>query len=68
MERDIVEKRKVIEQYVGELKQSGYGRMESREVILCGMKGWKTKMERRELEGKMFRSGRSTLVGRCKKK
>ena len=68
MERDTTEKRKVIEQYVVELKKSGYGRMESKEVILCGMKGWKTKMERRELEGRMYRNGRSTLAGRCKKK
>ena len=42
--------------------------MESKEVILCGMKGWKTKMGRRQKEGKMYRSARSTLVSRCKRK
>ena len=63
-----MEKLRVIEQYTTELKKSEYGRMEAKEVILCGMKGWKTKMGRRQKEGKMYRSARSTLVSRCKRK
>ena len=46
-EKKVEEKKEVIEQYVTELKMSEYSRKEVKEVVLCGMKGWKTKMERR---------------------
>ena len=62
------EKVKVIEQYTVELKKSEYGRLEVKEILLCGMKVWKTKMERSEKEGKLYRSAKSTLVSRCKSK
>ena len=66
--KSTIEKKVVIEQYTAELKVSGYSRKEAKEVILCGMKGWKSKMGRREKEGgKLYRSAKSTLQARCKK-
>ena len=39
-----------------------------KEVVISGMKGWKSKMKRRVLTGRMYRSAKSTLPTRCRKK
>ena len=59
----------IIEHYTSQLKTSGYDRRQAKEVICCGVIGWKRKVQRREREGKGFyRLGRSTLKQRNKKK
>ena len=67
-DKNVEEKLKVINQFTRELKQSEYGRLEVKEIIVSGMKGWMKKMERRLETGKLYRSGKSTLAQRCKKK
>ena len=42
----------VIEHYITQLKNSGYNRKQTKEVIVCGVVGWKRKQERREKEGR----------------
>ena len=58
----------VLEQFIREMKQSEYSRQEVKEVVISGMKGWKSKMKRRVLTGRMYRSAKSTLPTRCRKK
>ena len=58
----------VVEQFSQEMKVSGYDRVETREVVVSGLIGWKRKMKRREDEGAIYRSAQSTLVQRCRKK
>ena len=63
------EKEGVIEHMIKQCKTSGYSRHETREAIVCGIKGWKRKCMRRERDGvEFYRSGRSTLGTRTKKK
>ena len=51
------------------MKSSGYNRKTSREIVFSGTLGWKRKIKRREQEGtELYRSARSTLAGRCRKK
>ena len=61
------EKYATVEQLIKEMKVSGYDRGEIREVVVCGLTGWKRKLERRKETG-MYRSAKSTLVGRCRRK
>ena len=42
----------VVEHYISQLKNSGYSRKQSREVVVCGIVGWRRKMERGEHQGK----------------
>ena len=59
----------IIEHYTSQLKMSGYGRRQAREVICCGVAGWKSKIARREREKRGFyRHAKSTLKMRNKKK
>ena len=57
-----------MEVFIGEMKTSGYDRGETREVVTCGMIGWQRKVKRREEEGRFYRSAKSTLNQRCRKK
>jgi hypothetical protein len=41
----------VIEQYISQLKNSGFSRKQAKEIIVCGMVGWRKKLDRRELAG-----------------
>ena len=41
----------VIEHYVSQLKTSGYTRKQAREIIVCGVVGWRRKIERGEKAG-----------------
>ena len=59
----------VVEQYVKQLKTSGYGRKQTREVIICGIVGWRRRLERRENEGKgQYLSAKDTLASRTEAK
>ena len=63
------EKEEVIEHFTKQCKTSGYSRHETREGVISGLKGWKRKCIRRERDGVGFyRSAKSTLGIRCKKK
>ena len=60
---------RVIEQFIKQMKNSGYCLKQTREITVCGIKGWKGKIRRREKEGKGFyREGKSTLQTRVRKK
>ena len=59
---------KHMEVFITEMVTSGYGRGETREIVAAGMLGWQRKMKRREEEGRIYRSARSTLPMRCRKK
>lgn len=41
----------VIEHYVSHLKTSGFTRKQAKEVVICGLEGWRRKLERRERAG-----------------
>ena len=58
----------VVEVFIGEMKTSGYERAETKEIVVSGITGWQRKMKRREEEGRIYRSARSTLSIRCRKK
>ena len=42
----------VTEHYTSQLRNSGYSRKEAKEVIVCGVVGWRRKQERRRKQGK----------------
>ena len=51
------------ETFIQELRNSGYNRKNTKEIVVCGILGWKRKIPRRKPEGKPFyRSGASTLL------
>ena len=50
----------IIETLIQELKNSGYNRKYSREIVVSGILGWKRKIARRIQEGK-------TLLQKCTK-
>ena len=63
------EKIEIIDHYTKQLKNSGYSWAQSKEVVICGLRGFKNKCERRKKEGRGFyRSAQQTLVKRVKKK
>ena len=69
--RDVVEEELtgVVEQYIKQLKTSGYGRKQTREIIVCGIVGWRRKLERRENEGKgQYLAAKDTLARRTEAK
>ena len=51
------------------MKNSGYCRKQAREIVVCGLVGWRRKLERREKRGeKQYLSAGDTLEERTKKK
>ena len=50
LHRDVLDEEMegVIEKYVSQLKTSGYMRKKAREAVVCGVLGWRRKLERRE--------------------
>ena len=65
--RDVLEDEMegVIEKYVSQLKTSGYGRKQAREAVICGVLGWRRKLERKEKEGvKQYQEAKDTLAVR----
>ena len=66
---DKEEQEKIIETLIQQLKSSGYDRKAAREMVVSGVLGWKRKMMRRGKEGtEFYRTAKSTLAGRCKRK
>ena len=60
---------KVVEQFIKQMKSSGYCLKQTRDITVSGMKGWKGKIRRRQKDGKGFyREGKSTLKTRLRKK
>ena len=65
----IEEKIRIIEEFTRQIKNSGFKRAEAREIVVSGIKGWKSKHARRKEDGMPFyRSAKSTLAKRYKKK
>ena len=63
------EKLEVVDKFTHQLKNSGYGRQECREIVMSGVKSWLRRHQRREQEGKGFyRGAASTLQSRMRKK
>jgi hypothetical protein len=65
--RDVLEEELegVTEHYISQLKSSGYSRKQARETVVCGLVGWRRKMERREKKGqKQYMEANETLVKR----
>ena len=55
----------VIEHYISQLKSSGYNRKQARETVVCGIVGWRRKLERREKKGqKQYQEAKDTLEKR----
>ena len=60
---------KVVEQFIQEMKSSGYKRDRIREVVVGGIKGWKRKILRRKASGiEFYRKAKSDLKQRSYKK
>ena len=55
----------VIETYISQLNTSGYGRKQTREIVICGVVGWRRKLERKEKDGgKQYQEAKDTLASR----
>ena len=48
--RDVIEDEieEIVEHYTSQLKTSGYNRKQAKETVVCGLVGWRRKLERRE--------------------
>ena len=67
--KDLEETSNIMEVFTQQLKSSGYSRKTTREIVVSGTVGWKRKIKRRAEDGTDFyRSAKSTLAGRCRKK
>jgi hypothetical protein len=54
---------------VSQLKTSGYGRKQTREIIVCGVVGWRRPLERRENAGQgQYLEAKDTLESRTEAK
>ena len=63
------EKLEITDKFTKQLRNSGYNRRECREIVTSGVLGWKRRHRRRkELGLDFYRSARSTLHGRIRKK
>ena len=51
---DQAEKDRICEEFIRQLRNSGFGRCEVREMVLSGIKGWLRRHQRREQEGVGF--------------
>ena len=63
------EKNRVVEEFIQEMKNSGWGWEETREIVVSGLLGWARKHKRRDDQGlDFYRSAGSTLNLRTRKK
>ena len=61
--------REIIEVFIQEMKSSGYGVKEAREATVSGIRGWRTRGEKRKREGGSFyRHAKDTAHMRARKK
>jgi hypothetical protein len=59
----------IIDKYTKQLKNSEYDRKQAKEIITCGLRGHKNKIERRKQDGEAFyRAASDTLEARTRKK
>ena len=59
----------VLEKFTKQLKNSGWGRKEARQMITSGYTGWQRRVEKRKEEGgSQYRSAGQSLVSRSRKK
>ena len=66
LEQEIEE---VIEHYLSQLKNSGYTRKQAKDVVVCGVVGWRRRQERRSKRGqKMYLEAGETLEQRTRDK
>ena len=66
---DFKESIRLIDHYCKQLKSSGYGWVQAREVVICGLKGFHNKCARRQQAGEDFyRKAGKTLSTRVRKK
>ena len=57
-----------VEQFVGELKNSGYKRKQAAEITIAGIRSWKSKIKSRERANiPFYRPAKSTIGTRLKK-
>ena len=57
-----------IEQFIGELKNSGYSRRQAAEITIAGIRSWKSKIKNREISNiPFYRPAKSTISTRLKK-
>ena len=69
--REVIEEEieEVIEHYTTQLKNSDYSRKQAKEVVVCGIVGWRRKMERREKMGQgQYLSAEQTIEKRTSDK
>ena len=60
---------KIVENFTRQLKNSGWGRKEAREMVVSGYKGWRRRLEKRIEEGaNQYRSAGMSLMTRSRKK
>jgi hypothetical protein len=67
MHRDVVgeEIKGIVETFVSQLKTSGYGRKQTREIVICRVVGWRRKLERNEKYGvAQYQEAKDTLEKR----
>ena len=65
----IEESIELINKYTQQLRNSGYGWSQAKEIIVSGIRGFRSRFERRMREnGVYFRTAKSTLRGRVRKK
>lgn len=66
---DPSEKIAIVDHYTKQLKNSGYSWLQAKEVVTCGLEGFRNKCERRKKEGgNFYRNAKQTLGKRVKKK
>ena len=59
----------MVEHYIGQIKNSGYSRKEAKEIITCGIVGWRRGLERRQRRGQnQYLEAGDTLEERARKK
>ena len=59
----------IIENFTRQLKNSGWTRSESREIVVSGFQGWRRRIRRREAEGQeLYRSAARSLPARTRRK
>ena len=57
-----------IEQFIGELKNSGYSRRQAAEITIAGIRSWKSKIKSRAIANiPFYRPAKSTISTRLKK-
>ena len=63
------ERNEILEGFIEKMKRSGYNQVQIKEIICSGLKGYQTKLEKANKEGrKMQRDGKDTVEARYRKK